>query len=301
MKAVRYTSGRMASSPAGVLPALVTPLADGPRLDEGALIALCQRVYDAGCHGVYIGGTTGEGLLLEAGLRRRLVEVAVQHTPAGRFAIVHVGAATTDQAVDLARHAESVGAHGISSIAPPGPFSFAEIRFYYEELAAATALPLFVYFFPEVAPAITTYAQIAELCTIPNVAGVKFTGFDLYTLSRLVHDGNTVFNGRDEVLAAGLLMGASGGIGSFYNIAPGLFVDLYNATREGDWARAKRAQDRVNHLISIVLDYPLFPAIKRILGWSGIESGECLPPRRPLSDTQQAELLHRLREAGFLS
>jgi N-acetylneuraminate lyase len=58
-----------------------------------------------------------------------------------------------------------------------------------------------------------------------------------------------VFNGRDEGLAAGLLMGADGGIGSSYNVAPELFVAICTAAAEGRWEDARTAQRRANTLI----------------------------------------------------
>jgi dihydrodipicolinate synthase/N-acetylneuraminate lyase len=60
------------------------------------------------------------------------------------------------------------------------------------------------------------------------------------------------------------------------------------------------AQQRVNALISITLQFPLFPAVKQILAWSGLDCGTCLPPRAPLTLEQQRSLQERLVEAGFV-
>lgn len=284
----------------GVLPALVTPLRPNGMLHEAALTPLLSALFDAGCHGVYVAGNTGEGLLLSVELREQLAATVRQLTPADRSVVVHVGALNTADALRLARHAASIGATAISSLPPAGPYTFAELHAYYATLAAASPLPVLVYFFPEVAPAIRTYAQLAELCAIPNVAGLKFTDFDFYTLARIKSLGKIVFNGRDEAFACGMLMGADGGIGSFYNIAPALFVDLYAAALAGDWPRARSLQHRVNLLISITLSYPVFPAIKRILAWQGIDCGQCLAPRQPLTSEQEARLNGELTAAGFL-
>lgn len=288
------------NSLSGVLPALVTPLTASGKLDEAALEKLLDHLYSQGCHGVYVAGNTGEGLLLSVELREQLAAAVVRLSPADRSVIVHIGTLTTNDSIRLARHAAHIGASAISSLPPAGPYSFAELRSFYQALAEASALPLLVYFFPEVAPAIRTYAQLAELCAIPNVAGLKFTDFDFYTLARIKALGKIVFNGRDEAFACGMLMGADGGIGSFYNIAPALFVELYNAARAGNWVEARVKQDRINLLISIVLDYPLFPALKRILAWQNIDCGLCVEPRLPLSAEQESGLHKQLLQAGFL-
>jgi len=284
----------------GVLPALVTPLHAGGALNEAALEQLLPRLYDAGCHGVYVAGNTGEGLLLSVELRQQLAAAVRRLTPPDRSVVVHIGTLNTADSLRLAIHAASIGATAISSLPPAGPYTFAEIHHYYATLAAASPIPLLVYFFPEVAPAIRTYSQLADLCAIRNVAGLKFTDFDFYTLSRIKGLGKVVFNGRDETFACGMLMGADGGIGSFYNIAPGLFVDLYNAARAGDWPRARATQDRINLLIAIVLEYPLFPALKRILAWQGIDCGNCAAPRQPLTGEQESSLHRELTAAGFI-
>jgi len=54
---------------------------------------------------------------------------------------------------------------------------------------------------------------LIQVAAIENVAGIKFTDYDLHLLAQL-RKSRMVINGRDEVLAAGLPMGASGGIGS---------------------------------------------------------------------------------------
>jgi N-acetylneuraminate lyase len=108
-----------------------------------------------------------------------------------------------------------------------------------------------------------------------------------------------VFNGRDEVLVAGLLMGADGGIGSFYNLVPDLFVQVYRLAQAGEWAKARAVQGTINELITITLQFPLFPAIKLMLGWSGIDCGQCLPPRRPLTGEEESELRESLARSSF--
>jgi N-acetylneuraminate lyase len=284
----------------GILPATVTPLDDNGKFAPAIFERLLDRLYSAGVHGVYVCGTTGEGMLQSREQRQAIVETAIAATPADKQVIVHVGAGAFDDAVALASHAARAGAHAISSLPPTsGQFGFAEVFRYYEALAGASELPLLVYYFPEISRAIATAEQLEQVCAIPGVCGVKFTDFDLYRMSTVTQPGQGVFNGRDEVLAAGLLMGASGGIGTFYNLAPDLFVRIYTAATAQRWEDARAAQQRVNTLIRAVLRCPLFPAVKQILAWSGLDCGDCLPPRARLSADQQATLRSDLVASGF--
>lgn len=286
--------------PHGILPATVTPFDADGRFARGAFEQLLTRVYGAGVHGVYVCGTTGEGLLMSVAQRQEVAEAAVACSPPHASVVVHVGAAAFDDVRALATHAARAGAHAISSLPPAGPgFGFAEAYRYYEQLASLSDVPVVVYYFPEVYPGISTASQLEDLCALPNVAGVKFTDFDLSTLAAVASDARVVLNGRDEVLVAGLLMGAHGGIGSFYNLVPDRFVELYRLAREGRWAEAREVQTTVNALIAATLKFPLFPAIKQILAWTGIPCGACLLPRTVLTPDERTALAQELRAAGF--
>lgn len=273
----------------GILPALVTPLHADETLNVRSVERLLERVYRANVDGVYLCGTTGEGLLLPIELRKQVLETVRKNSPTSKRVIVHVGAGSLRESLLLARHAEQQGATAISSLPPVGA-AFPEIVEYYRSLAAATALPFLAYYFPAPGAAGWSIDQLLQITALPNVAGLKFTDFDLYSLQQLRAEGKVVFNGRDEVLAAGLLMGASGGIGSIYNLCPSRFVRLYALARSGEWEQARAVQAEINALIRMLLRYPLFAAIKQILTWQGIDCGTVVPPRLPLTEEQTLAL-----------
>ena len=54
------------------------------------------------------------------------------------------------------------------------------------------------------------------------------------------------FNGHDQMLLAGLVMDAGGGIGSFYNLKPERLGNLYCAFKQGDLETARREQAAIN-------------------------------------------------------
>jgi N-acetylneuraminate lyase len=283
----------------GVIPAVVTPFDSTGGFSPAAFERLLDRLYKAGVHGVYVCGQTGEGLLQSVAQREEVAAAAVRCSPSGKTVIIHVGASCVADAIRLAKHAARTGAHAISSLPPLGNYSFAEIKAYYQILAAASELPLLIYYFPALSPAITHVQQIIELCEIPNVVGLKFTDFDLFKMSIVKESGATVFSGYDEVLVAGLLMGADGGIGTFYNLVPELFVQIYELSVAQKWQEARAVQKTINDLIRAFGQLPFFPAVKRMLAWSGIDCGECLPPRRSLSETEESQLRAKLAALGL--
>ncbi|MCX6625379.1 MAG: dihydrodipicolinate synthase family protein, partial [Acidobacteria bacterium] len=185
----------------GIMPAVVTPYDAAGEFAAAPFEKLLERVYDAGVHGIYVCGNTGEGPLLHVPLRKLAAEAAVRSSPKGKTVIVHTGAHSTADAVELTRHAARVGAHAVSSLPPSPYYTFEEIRAYYEAIAAASELPVLVYYIPGLSSAIKTLDQIFELCSIPNVIGLKFTDYDLYRMSLISRAGHVIFNGSDEIAA----------------------------------------------------------------------------------------------------
>src|SRR3954465_2243934 len=104
----------------GILPAVVTPFDDRLRVNGEAFERLLAALYQTGIHGIYVCGQTGEGLLQSVENRKQAAEIAVRCSPPDKAVIVHVGASDLADAVELARHAERIGVHAISSLPPLG-------------------------------------------------------------------------------------------------------------------------------------------------------------------------------------
>jgi N-acetylneuraminate lyase len=283
----------------GILPALVTPFDEKQNFNKSSFAQLLKRSFDGGVRGVYLNGSTGEGFLQSISQRQQVVETAVELSPDDKQIIVHIGALNTTDAVTLARHAADLKVTAVSALPPPGNYNFIEIKKYYETIAAASTVPLIAYHLPISGSLKLSAAELLEVCQIPNVEGLKFTDYDLFTMSVLVEAGIPLFNGYDEVLVAGLLMGAAGGIGTIYNLIPDFFVRLYELAQAEEWTQARQVQRQINKLISIIVKFPVFPATKAILKFSGIDCGYCLPPRQRLTANQETELFNKIQNSSF--
>ncbi len=273
----------------GIFPALVTPLNADNSVNVHSLGKLIERMYEAGADGLYLCGSTGEGLHMQPEARQLVAEVVTDLSPEDKQIIVHVGARTLEQTLDLARHASKLGVSAVSSLPLP-KLSAQELPNLYRAIANAASVPVVAYYFPGHTGYSLTFDQIAELCDIPGVEGVKFTDYDLYTVSKLNDRGVKVLNGRDEILIAGLIMGAVGGIGSTYNAIPGRFVELFRMASEARWEEARKLQRRVTQFITALLSFPLLPAIKQTLEWSGIDCGKTLGAPHELTAPEKERL-----------
>jgi len=274
----------------GVYPAAVSPRDAAGAFSVSAFEKLIDRLYVAGVHGLYVCGNTGEGYLMSAAERKLAAEVAVKASAGRGKVVVHVGAPAERDAVELAEHAARAGADGISSLPPyVQRYRFADILGYYAHLAQAGGIPLFVYYIPVVTHQDFTLEEVDRLLSIEGVWGLKFTNHNLYLMEGILNGPRKphVFNGHDEVMLAGLVMGAQGGIGTFYNVMPGHFVGIYEAVERRDLATGKTLQAEVNRIIRVVQNYGGHTGTREILRMQGIECGDPMLPTRPFSEEEQ--------------
>lgn len=291
-------------TPDRILPALVTPLLPDGQLDVHSSERLITHLYDKGVGGLYLTGSTGEGIYLRREVREKLVEIAVRLSKGRGKVIVHVGAIQPGLAVDLADHAAKVGADAVSSIPPfAGGYSWAEVKAFYTDLAAKSRLPVIAYYIPGLTGQARTIDELASLLTVPNIGGYKFTEFNLYTMQRLLtrfKPDQIMYNGPDEMLALGLQFGAHGGIGTTYNVMPELIVKVEKLCREGKFAEAVAAQKQANDIIEPLIAAHGVASTKQILVWQGLlDHANCVYPRAGLTEQQQADLRKRLASTAI--
>jgi N-acetylneuraminate lyase len=107
--------------------------------------------------------------------------------------------------------------------------------------------------------------------------------------------------GRDEILVAGLSLGARGAIGSTYNFMAPIFREIIAAFDAGDLATARTKQAQANAIIEIFIRNGGLAAGKAIMKTIGLDCGPTRLPLRPLDEPQQAKLRDELQSAGFFN
>ncbi|WP_298332784.1 dihydrodipicolinate synthase family protein [Haloactinopolyspora sp.] len=267
----------------GIIPALVTPYDGDDRIDAGMTHKLVDTLIAHGVGGLYLGGSTGEGLL-QSPAERVAFTTLVTEVVAGRVPVIaHVGAADTASSIGMAREAAAAGVTAVSAVAP---FYYQhkqeQVRRHFLDIADASPVPFLPYHFPQVAGASSTIQMLVELAEHDNIVGFKFTSRDVYELQQLkaaCGDDVAIFNGADEVCLHGLLAGAAGAIGSTYNFMAGQFVKLAESLATGDVGRAARLQAEANAVIRWGEPYDNVAFARAVLRAQGYDVG---PPRRPI-------------------
>ncbi|MBT3601433.1 MAG: hypothetical protein HN521_00040 [Candidatus Latescibacteria bacterium] len=284
----------------GMYPALVSPRDDKGGFSVPAFEKLIGHIYDQGSHGVYVAGNTGEGYLMTLEERKLATEVAVKMSKGNGRVVVHVGAPSERDAVELAQHAADAGADAISSLPPyVQGYKFDDILEYYRVLAEH--LSLFVYYIPVVTHQEFSLDQVEAMLDLDGVVGLKFTNHNLFLMEGILNGRHKphVFNGHDEVALAGVTMGAQAGIGTFYNLMPAHFVGIYESVFNRDLETGRKLQGEVNQLIRICQNYGGHASVRAILRWQGIDCGDPVKPTRPLDEAGLASLRSELDASGL--
>ncbi len=291
----------------GVIPALLTPLADSGSIDENALCAHVEWLIEKGVHGLMPCGTTGEGPLLTMPERKHVVRI-VTATVDGRVPVLaHVGAPTTRETIELARHAQECGAEAISVVTP---YYFrlpddALVEHFCRVAGEVTDTPVFLYNIPQnTGNALSREIVEAVVERSPNVTGIKDSGGDLRTLSSFVglKDGSfQVVCGSDGLLLSALKTGACASVSGNANVCPGIVVNLFDAFWKGDQDTARRQQELLDQVREALRNGQSISLIKRALEFWGLRGGTVRPPLPEATPEMIADAKNRLLALELLS
>lgn len=284
----------------GAWPALVTPFTADNGVNIPVLRRLVDYLIDGGSGGLYVCGSTGEGIYMTVAERKQVLETVVEQVDRRVPVIAHVGAVATPDAVGLARHAQTAGADGVASIIPPLYHTVAGTVDYFTAIgAAAPELPLLTYIFGGPADAV---ALMRALMNIPTLAGSKYTGPNMFEFRRIIELGKgewTVFSGMDEQCVFAAMIGASGNIGSTLNYMTGLYRQIHVAVKHGDLAHGVELQLAANQVTGAMIDAGFMGALKAVMTRLGFDCGACRLPNRTLTAEQQAVLFAQLDALNF--
>jgi dihydrodipicolinate synthase/N-acetylneuraminate lyase len=287
----------------GVVPAVVTPFTVEGDFNETAFREIVEHNIQAGVHGFWIGGGTGESVLLDDEENFR-VATAAANQAAGRVTnIMHIGAPTTRRAARMAERAASAGVDALCCV-PPFFYEAGEdeIIEHYRVVASATELPLLLYNLPQstgvnISP--TLAAKIRD--KVPQVAGLKHSGPTVEHVREFSNLGLACFIGNSYLMLPGLTIGAAGCIDGPLNVVPELWVAIWRAYQEGDLSGAIEAQRHATEVAQAIYEFGFLGALKAAA--SERLQIDCGPPRAPqaaLGAGQRSDMVERLRALGVM-
>jgi 4-hydroxy-2-oxoglutarate aldolase len=291
----------------GVMLPFPTPFDAGGGVDARAVrenIGLWNR---AGVAGYVALGSTGERVHLDAGERAALVETARSCVPAEMPFVVGVGEQGTRGTIEECRLAARQGADAVLVLTPhfyKGALTQAALASHFERAADSSPAPVVLYNIPQNTGVALAPETVARLCAHENIAGIKDSSGDVANfveMIRLVGERAEEFallTGHAGVFSASLAAGAAGGILAAACVMPRLCVEIYEAARAGDHARARESQRRLAPVASAVTVRFGIGGLKYALDLLGFRGGAVRAPLSPPGEEARREIARLLEEAG---
>ena len=293
----------------GFIAAPFTPMSGNGDINLKPIGQYARHLIASKVSGVFVCGTTGEGLSMTTGERKLVLEEWISCSNGQLKIISHVGGNCLPQSIELAAHAEKCGAYAIAALSPsffkPGRVKEL-VSFLAPVAASAPETPFYFYHFPSLTgvslPVIELLAEADK--SIPTFVGVKFTHFDLYDMQQCIAYSNGKFeilHGYDEILLCGLCLGVKSAVGSTYNYMPSVYLDLWDAYNHSDMEKARELQLFSVRIVQILNKYGGgVRAGKAIMELIGIDCGPCRLPIRKFTDAEKASLKKELLDVGFI-
>ena len=271
---------------AGIIPAFYACYDKDGRINTDAVKEYTRLLISKGVKGLYVGGSSGECIYQSTAERKAVLEAVVEAAEGKITIIAHVAANNTKDSCELAAHAESVGVDAIAAI-PPIYFrlpDYAVIDYWNAISASAPNTDFIIYNIPQLAGTALTSEVLRQMLKNPRLIGVKNSSMptmDIQTFLAVGGEYFVVFNGPDEQLAAGLAMGAIGGIGGTYGAMPELYIKIKELMDKGDVKGASALEFKANEIIAGMVSCHgnLYAVIKEIIRRrDGIDLGSVRSP-----------------------
>jgi len=291
----------------GVMQSPVTPLKDDFSLDLPTFERLLDFHVRTGATAISWPHHKGESLNLTIPERKLLAEAAVRVVN-GRIPVtVHVSALAVEDTMELARHAQEIGADGILAITPYFWTPSREaIHAYFVRLCTSIELPVLSYNSPSYLAGVEITGDLMSrlIERLPNFAGVKEASFNsekFLEISRAalaLRPDFAMLTGVEYLLPSVPL----GGIGSYSaagSICPNLCSQLFDACIDGDWPRARELQSKISWLWLLFRDqYP--SSLKGGMVMMGRPVGPTRAPLPTATKERQAYVQGELERLGIL-
>ncbi len=270
----------------GIIPAFYACYDKEGNISPEAVRELTRWFIQKGVKGLYVGGSSGECIYQGKEERKMVLENVMAEAKGKLTIIAHVACNNTADSQELAAHAESLGVDAIASI-PPIYFHlppYAIAKYWNDISAAAPNTDFIIYNIPQLAGVSLTVPLLKKMLENPRCIGVKNSSMPTQDIQMWRDEGAIVFNGPDEQLISGLVMGATGGIGGTYGVMPELYLELYRCVKSGDLAKALDIQNDCCRIIYKMCSAHgnMYAVIKEILRKLG--GPDCGSVRAPLAE-----------------
>ena len=221
---------------AGVFPAVTTKFTEDDRLDHAEMERCFGLQMDAGCDGIIVCGSLGEGPMLSHDEKLEVFETA-HKVASGKPVLMTVNEPATRDACALARRAAKAGANGLMVV--PSPIYHTnpeETVATLSAVAAAGGLPVMIYSNRLAYRVDVTVDIMEELAGDDLFVAVKESSDDIRRSTDIINafgDRFDLFTGVDNLAFEALSVGAIGWVAGLVTAFPRETVAIYRLMKQG--------------------------------------------------------------------
>ncbi|MDO5747264.1 MAG: dihydrodipicolinate synthase family protein [Actinomycetaceae bacterium] len=244
----------------GVIPPIVVPLTDSRELDIASFERLINRMIEAGVHGLFFLGSSGEVVFSPDHLRKQILHEGIRIVNGRVPVLAGVIDTETPRVIEQAKRIKDMGVDALVATAPfyalGGP---AETQRHFELIREAVDMPLFAYDIPVCVHQKLDYRMLVQLGKDGVLDGVKDSSADDVSFRMMVLENQrqgrplSLLTGHEVVVDGAYLSGADGSVPGLANVDPHGYVRMWDAFQRGDWQSVRTEQDRLALLMRITM------------------------------------------------
>ena len=292
----------------GIITAILTPFMKDDSVCSLGTINQIRYLKQYGIDNIFVCGSYGAFPTMEPKERKLVAQTAVDACKThGMKCIVHVGSTSTGIAIDLAKHAQDIGADAVSSVVPfyySGTFYGAdEYLNYFHDLINSVNIDVHGYNNPRTTGYNISPSFLGKMIDI-GLKGIKDGGSDMGRMLEMldvVKDKEfDYYPSSTSSLITGFLMGVESCISGVSLSVPELIMSIYNDMKNENVERATKTWKKVMKIRSILGMFGARAvAAYNVLDWKGIYVGTCRLPWIGLNKKQANTMISKLLEAGI--
>jgi dihydrodipicolinate synthase/N-acetylneuraminate lyase len=284
----------------GVLPAVTTKFTQDDRLDHAEMERCFGLLIDAGCDGLIVAGSLGEGPMLSHDEKLEVMATA-RKVAGARPVLLTINEAATRDGAALAKRAAAAGADGLMVV--PSPIYHTnpdETVATLKAVAAAGGLPVMIYSNRMAYRVDVTVDVMAELANDPLFVAIKESSDDIRRTTDIFNrfgDRFDVFTGVDNLAFEAFSVGAVGWVAGLVTAFPKETVAIWRLMQAGRREEALAIYRWFRPLLDLDVSTYLVQNIK-LAEVHAIGTNERVRmPRKPLAGQARAAAEKILKDA----
>lgn len=295
----------------GLISAPFTPLHESGSINPDIIPAYYELLKSNGVKGAFICGSTGEGVSLTNLEKKQVISAwaAATNTDPEFKVMPLVGGTSISDCIDLSLYARQSGLYAVAFTSPfyfkpPSVQQLAECCIAVAE--SVPDMPFYYYHIPVLTGVGFPMIELLKALNgrLNNLAGIKYTHEDFMDFMSCLHFENGKYDmlwGRDENFLAALAVGAKGAVGSTFNYAAPLYLQLIEAFKQGDLDTARKLQQKSIDMIMLLSKYGGIAVGKSYMKQIGLDCGKFRLPVKNMTNEQVTLFKNDVENLDFKS